>query len=164
MSEKLFEFFDAHDIAYDRVDHEAVLTADDSMQAVGDMNGVPAKNLFVRNKKARRHILISFSPEKTIDLKAFKKMIDCASNLSIASDERLKKYLGIETGAVSLLAVFNDPDDIVEVYIDKDVWKADFIRSHPLENTLTVTISKHDMEKFFEITGHNYKIMEIPVK
>ncbi|MFC1582794.1 YbaK/EbsC family protein, partial [Planctomycetota bacterium] len=77
---------------------------------------------------------------------------------------RLKQYLGIETGAVGLLAVINDPDDIVEVYIDKDLWESEYIRFHPLVNTATIKLTQKDLQRIFTLLGHNYRVMQIPTK
>jgi Ala-tRNA(Pro) deacylase len=82
--------------------------------------------------------------------------------ISFGSPERLKKHLGIEPVAVSLLAVFNDSDHKVEVFMDSDLWAADTFLFHPLVNTSTLVIEKADIQRFLEATGHALKVVEVP--
>lgn len=82
--------------------------------------------------------------------------------MSFASPDRLKQYLGIEPGAVSLLSLVNDQSHNVEVIIDQEVWTYEAMQCHPLVNTATLVIPKQDIEKFITATGHNLGLVEIP--
>jgi Ala-tRNA(Pro) deacylase len=64
---------------------------------------VQTKNLFLRGKQGRRHILLVTRCERSVDLKAFREQYG-ADHLSFASPERLAKYLGVEPGSVTVLA------------------------------------------------------------
>ena len=82
--------------------------------------------------------------------------------MSFGSAERLKKYLGVEPGAVTLLAIYNDPDHAVEVCIDKDLWESEAFNFHPLVNTATLVISRKNLGRFIEATGHEIQISDVP--
>jgi Ala-tRNA(Pro) deacylase len=62
--------------------------------------------------------------------------------ISFASPKRLKKHLGVDPGAVSLLAVYNDRAHAVEVVMDRELWMPGAFLFHPLVNTSTLVIPK----------------------
>ena len=158
---KFFEFLDTHGIAYIRHDHPAVYTVEEADQLVPDLPGAKTKNLFLRDDKGKRHFLVLVPSDKRVNLKALKKVLE-VKRISFGSPERLKKHLGIEPGAVSLLAVYNDGEHKVEVVMDRDLWAADTFLFHPLVNTSTLVIKKADIERFLEVTGHDLKVVEVP--
>jgi len=158
---ELYPLLSEHSIEYERVDHPPVFTCEDTEQLVPPMSGADAKNLLVRNKKGDRHFLVVTGYHKSVDLKALSKTLD-VTNLSFASAERLKNHLGVEPGAVSLLAVVNDSEGAVEVVLDENLWKEEVLRFHPLVNTSTLAIRREDLERILEITGHRWTTLSVP--
>jgi len=156
-----FKFLDEHGIAYVRHDHPAVYTVEEADQLVPELRGAKTKNLFLRDDKGKRHFLVLVPSDKRVNLKALKAELG-VKRISFGSPERLKKHLGIEPGAVSLLAVYNDKDHKVEVFMDSDLWAADTFLFHPLVNTSTLVIIKADIQRFLQATGHEVNIVEIP--
>lgn len=156
-----FEFLDTHDIAYIRHDHPSVYTVEEADRLVPDLPGAKTKNLFLRDDKGWRHFLVLVPSDKRVNLKALKAVLG-VKRISFGSPERLKKHLGIEPGAVSLLAVYNDGDHKVEVIMDRDLWAADTFLFHPLVNTSTLVIKKADIERFLKATGHELSVVNIP--
>ena len=152
-----------HGIAYARHDHPAVYTVEEADQLVPDLPGAKTKNLFLRDDKGKRHFLVLVPSDKRVNLKALKGVLG-VKRISFGSPERLKKHLGIEPGAVSLLAVYNDGAHKVEVVMDQDLWETDTFLFHPLVNTSTLVIKKRDIEHFMEATGHDLKIVVVPRK
>ena len=43
---------------------------------------------------------------------------------------------------------------MVELWVDAEIWQGDAFLSHPLVNTATLVLSKAELERFFELTGH----------
>ena len=84
--------------------------------------------------------------------------------MSFASPDRMKKYLGIEPGSVSILALVNDPKKTVEVFVDNELWNSETILCHPLVNTCTLAIPRDGIMQFLENTGHTLRLVEVPVK
>ena len=156
-----FKFIDEHGIAYDRHDHPAVYTVEEADQLVPDLPGAKTKNLFLRDDKGKRHFLVLVPSDKRVNLKALKGVLG-VKRISFGSPERLKKHLGIEPGAVSLLAVYNDSEHKVEVVMDQDLWESDTFLFHPLVNTSTLVIKKRDIERFLEATGHDLNVVDVP--
>ena len=158
----IYEFLDANNVSYERHDHQAVFTVEESKILSPELNGASTKNLFLRDKKGIRHFLVTVLEDKKVDLKALSYVLD-SSRLSFASPERLKKHLGIEPGSVSLLALVKDSENNVEVFIDKEIWEDEAILCHPLVNTSTLVVPHKDMKSFLEKTGHGVRLIEVPV-
>ncbi|MBS1254708.1 MAG: Prolyl-tRNA editing protein ProX [Deltaproteobacteria bacterium] len=159
----IYEFLESHNVPYERHDHPAVFTVSEAKRLSPEMEGASTKNLFLRDKKGTRHFLVSVPQDKQVDLKELSSSLG-ASRLSFASPERLKTYLGIEPGSVSILALLNDTDKEVEVFIDNELWDAETILCHPLVNTSTLAVPRDGIKHFLEKTGHSVQLVEVPVK
>jgi Ala-tRNA(Pro) deacylase len=157
----IFQFFADHNIEYERHDHPPVYTCEDVNRLVPELPGAKTKNLFVRDQKGKQHFLVSVPDEKSVDLKALASVLG-VDKLSFGSEKRLKKYLDLEPGAVTILAAMNDTDEAVEVVVDEELWKAEALLYHPLVNTSTVLISRENVARFLEITGHTPRVIKVP--
>ena len=158
---ELYEFLNSNKIKYERHDHPAVFTCEEAKQLVKIDVGADTKNLFLRDKKGQRHFLVVVGYEKSVELSKLAAHLD-TKKLSMASSERLDRFLGVSPGSVSLLALVNDTETQVELIIDQSIWKAEFVRCHPLINTSTLVLSQEDLRRFFEKTEHVAKILDIP--
>ena len=147
-------------ISYERYDHAAVFTCEEADAAVANHAAVQTKNLFLRDKRGRRHILLITNCEKAVDIRRFAEQAD-ADRLSFGSPERMMKYLGVTPGSVTVLGLINDPDNAVELFVDADVWNAEHWRCHPLVNTATLVLSRADIERFLMHTGHRARVLEL---
>jgi len=156
----LLQYLDHLSVPYEYHQHAAVFTSEQARRLVPPLKGASAKNLFLRDRKGHRHFLLSFPDDKRLDLKSLAACLGL-SGLSLASPERLQKYLGISPGAVSVLALVNDPDAYVEVLMDKDLWQAGYLQCHPLVNTATLVVSIEDIKRFITETGHKAQIVTI---
>ena len=149
------------DIDCVRVDHPAVFTVEESDRLVPAMRGARTKNLFLRDKKGRRHLLVVAVHDKRVDLKRLADVVD-AKGLSLASDERLLAHLGVTPGSVSILALANDGARAVELFVDRDVWRQDTVLAHPLVNTATLAIPREGLARFLAHTGHAPTVVDVP--
>lgn len=156
----IYALLQEHGIAYERHDHVPVFTCDEAERAVPDTPAAHTKNLFLRDKKGHRHWLLVTLCEKAVDLKQVADAIG-ADKLSLGSPDRLARHLGVTPGAVTILALVNDPAHVVELLVDKDVWGADAIRAHPLVNTATLVISQADLRRFLEHSGHAARVIPV---
>jgi Ala-tRNA(Pro) deacylase len=157
----IFRFLEENGIAYERCDHPAVFTCEEAERLVPPMEGAKTKNLFVRDKKGRRHFLVVVVYEKTVDLKSLSSLMGLSS-LTMASPDRLKRYLGVDPGSVTILAVINDTEKKVEVVFDSALWHSQSFLCHPLINTSTLAISKQGIQRFLELTGHEVIVQDVP--
>lgn len=156
-----YQFLADHNIEYERHDHPAVYTVEEAERLVPPLPGAKSKNLFLRDKKGVRHFLVVVPAQKRVNIKALPEVVG-SSRLSFGSARRLDKFLGVEPGAVTLLAIFNDPDQKVEVFIDRALWESDAFNFHPLVNTSTLVISRENLQCFIESSGHQIQIVDVP--
>lgn len=159
----IYAFLASHGIEYERHDHPPVFTCEEADRLVPPLPAAKTKNLFVRDRKGQRHFLVVVGYEKIVDLKALAEALG-VGKLGFASPARLRKYLGVDPGAVTILGVANDRNHHVEVVMDEDLWHAEAFRCHPLVNTSTLVISKGNVERFLEVTGHRLRIVRVPGK
>ncbi len=148
----LYQFLEKHQIAYHKMDHAPVYTSEQASKMVPENEGAPAKNLFLRDRKGKRHFLVMIDENKELDLNTLAADIG-SSRLSFGSPERLSDLLGIDPGAVSPLALINNQDRQVELWIDEDLWQASTIQCHPLINTATLLLKRDDLARFIQILG-----------
>lgn len=72
------------------------------------------------------------------------------------------KHLGVDPGSVTVLATINDPDNAVELIFDEVLWQEEVFQFHPLVNTSTLLVSRQNLRRFFELTGHEVRLIEVP--
>jgi len=159
----LYALLEQLEISYSRYDHTPVFTCDEAYAAIPDSPAVQTKNIFLRDKRGRRHLLLVTTCEKAVDIKRFAEQAD-ADRLSFASPERLMKHLGVEPGSVTVLGLMNDATNAVELFVDADVWHAPYWRCHPLVNTATLVLARSDVEKFLAATGHTPRVVALETR
>ena len=157
----LDHFLSGAGIRLARHEHPAVMTVEEADRLVPPLRAAKTKNLFLRDKKGLRHILVTIPSDCTVDLNALGKMIGIAG-AGFASPERLARHLGVAPGSVTLLALINDLAHAVEFYIDRALWEADAVRAHPLVNSATMVIPHADLERFLAATGHSAHVIDVP--
>lgn len=150
---KVFEMLNSLDIEYHVMNHRAVFTVDDMDDLKITQYGDVCKNLFLRDAKGERHFLVVISKDKQADLKSIQKQLGC-SRLSFASEDRLYKYLNLQKGEVSPLAIINDSESAVEIVLDNELAQKNKLGFHPNDNTATVWISYDALKKVIEKNGN----------
>ena len=158
--QRLLELLESLKIPYTRIGHPPVYTVEQARAHWHDLEGTHCKNLFLRNKKGTRHYLIILEESKSADLKQLTRFLE-EDRLSFASPERLKRYLGLEPGAVSPFGLMNDRQGEVAVLIDQDLDGASRIYFHPNVNTATIGLSFEDFERFLSHSGHAIRFFRV---
>ncbi len=151
-SGQLLAHLDSLDIQSSTITHEALRTVEDAKRMRIDLPGAHTKNLFLRNKKGHMWLLTCLE-DRALDLKALAEEIG-ARRLSFGSTTRLMNYLGVIPGAVSPFAVVNDKTNAVTVVLDAALRERSPLNLHPLDNTMTTTLSCADLVRFLEDTKH----------
>jgi Ala-tRNA(Pro) deacylase len=157
----IYELLGKHQIEYERHDHPPVFTVEDVKRLIPDLPGAKTKNLFICDNRGKRHFLVITKDDKRLDMKKLPQAFG-TGRLRFASPKRLKKYLGIEPGSVSLIAVVNDTEKQVEVIMDSDIWAGEFFQFHPLVNTSTLVMSRKNVQRLLDATGHTVKVLGVP--
>lgn len=157
---KIYNILNKLNIEYNVVEHEAVYTAEQLVILNHITKGCQCKNLFLRNAKGNKYYLIVVRGDKHVDLNSLKEKIG-SSRLSFASPERLYNVLKLLPGSVNPFSLVNDTEKKVELYIDEDVIKEEYLNFHPNINTKTVNISKEGFKKFLEYLKYPLQIIEV---
>lgn len=158
--EKILSRLDELNIKYELTEHKALFSMDEYDETGINDNDEICKNLFLRDYKGNRHMLVVLRGSKNADLVLIRGEIN-SSRLSFASDERMKKHLNVTTGSVSPLGIINDENDAVEVYFDRDLKDAVRLGFHPNDNTATVFMSFADVNRYIESTGHRVSFINV---
>jgi len=159
----VYQFLADHRIEYRRHDHPAVFTVADVERLVTPLPAAKTKNLFLRDKKGKRHFLVVVPAQKRVDIKALGAAMG-AGRLSFGSPDRLKRYLGVDPGSVSILALIRDSGHAVEVVFDKILELEKAFQFHPLINTSTLVISRDNLRRFLEVAGYEIRSLDVPAQ
>ncbi|NLM76034.1 MAG: prolyl-tRNA synthetase associated domain-containing protein [Clostridiaceae bacterium] len=158
--QKVLNKLDELDISYEIIRHKAVYTIEEMDELKELENYEIVKNLFLRDDKGKEHYLVVLMKDKRADLRNLRAQIE-SRHLSFASEKRLEKYLGLETGAVSPLGIINDSEAHVKVIFDKDLVGKENIGVHPNDNTATVILSFDDLVKVIEDNGNKVMYVDL---
>lgn len=147
-------------ISYEQVEHAPAFTMDEYNAQGFNPNDEICKNLFLRDYKGKRHMLVVLKGSKHADLRLIQAEVE-SSKLSFASDERLKKYLDVQKGSVSPFGLLFDTSAAVEVYFDEDLQNAPRLGFHPNDNTATVFLPFSEVRRYIESTGHTLRFLRV---
>ena len=158
---RTYDFLDSLSIPYQRTDHERA----DNMEACNEIDAVLGviicKNLFLCNRQKTKFYLLMMPGDKKFKTKELSSQINSA-RLSFADEEAMLKYLDIEPGAVSIMGLMNDKDHTVQLLIDEDVLKDEYLGCHPCVCTSSLKLRTADVtEKFLPAVGHEYMTVHL---
>lgn len=154
---RTYDLLDALGIEYWRCDHawmnadtmEACREIDDCLQAT------VCKNLFLCNRQKTSFYLLLMPGEKPFKTKEVSGQLGIA-RLSFASPEDIEKYLDVTPGSVSVMGLVNDPENRVQLLMDEELTKGEFLGCHPCINTSSLKLRTVDlMEKFLPEVHHS---------
>ena len=118
-----------------RVDHDHADTIE-ACEAVEQVLGEKiCKNLFLCNRQKTQFYLLMLEGEKVFKTKDLSKQLGVA-RLSFADPADMEKYLDITPGSVSVLGLMNDPDNAVQLVIDRPIAESAIHRLPPLHQLL----------------------------
>lgn len=148
-------------IEFQRVDHEAVPTME-ACRGIDQALGIEmCKNLFLTNAQKTKFYLLLMPGDKKFKTKDLSKQIQSA-RLSFAGEEYMKEYLDILPGAVSIMGLMNDTGHSVQLLIDRDIAREEYLGCHPCVNTSSIRVAMKDVfEKVLPYTGHTYQLVEL---
>ena len=145
---RTYDFLDSLGISYQRTDHERA----DNMEACNAIDAVLGviicKNLFLCNRQKTAFYLLMMPGDKKFRTKELSGQIGSA-RLSFADPEDMLKYLDIEPGAVSIMGLMNDRGHAVQLLVDEDVLKDEYIGCHPCVCTSSLKIRTEDILRIF---------------
>ena len=158
---RVYDYLDGLGIEYQRTDHEAAGTMElcNAIDAV--LGVVICKNLFLCNRQKTAYYLLMMPGDKKFKTKELSAQINSA-RLSFADAADMLKYLDIEPGAVSIMGLMNDTDHCVQLLVDEDVLKDEYVGCHPCVNTSSLKLRTEDVfGKFLTAVGHTMKTVHL---
>jgi Ala-tRNA(Pro) deacylase len=155
----LFAFLDRLAIAHTTVTHAPLFTVEQSQALRGTIPGGHTKNLFLKDK--RDAVFLVVAPEQgSVDLKTLHHKLG-AGRFSFGSADLMLELLGVTPGAVTAFGVINDKSARVNVVLDAGLMQNAILNCHPLVNTMTTSIPREGLLRFFEATGHTPRIAPV---
>ena len=158
--DELFAYLDSLGIAHKTVTHPPLFTVEDGRTGRGAVPGAHTKNLFVRDKKGTPFLVVALE-DAVLPLKSLHRMLGASGRFSFGSAELMRELLGVEPGSVTPFAAINDKAGRVTVVLDAAMMAHEVLNFHPLVNTGTTTISRNDLVRFLEATGHKPRIVAV---
>ena len=131
---RVYDLLDSLGIEYERTDHERT----DTMEACNEIDAILqvtiCKNLFLCNRQKTNFYLLMMPGDKPFKTKELSSQINSA-RLSFASPEDMERLLDITPGSVSIMGLMNDKENAVQLLVDEDVLKGEYLGCHPCINT-----------------------------
>ncbi len=158
---RVYDLLDSLGIKYDRADHSPAMTMEDC-KAVDEVLGVVmCKNLFLCNRQKTSFYLLLIPGDKPFRTKEFSAALGI-SRVSFADEGDMERLLGLLPGAVTVMGLMNDAGCDVQLVIDRDVVKSEYIGCHPCVNTSSIKVSTADvLEKFLPAVNHSPVYVEL---
>lgn len=158
---RVYDLLDSLGIEYSRADHDAAMTMEDCAEIDTILDVMMCKNLFLCNRQKTSFYLLLIPGDKPFRTKEFSSALGI-SRVSFADEEHMEDLLGLSPGAVTVLGLMNDTDGDVQLVIDRDVVKGEFIGCHPCVNTSSIKIKTNDiLEKFLPSVKHSPIYVEL---
>ena len=159
---RVYDFLDNLGIDYQRVDHEEAMTMEVCAAIDEALKATICKNLLLCNRQGTAFYLLMLPGNKVFKTSVLSKQI-VSSRLSFASAEAMEQYLDITPGSVSVLGLMNDKENHVQLLMDHDVVKGEYIGCHPCINTSSLKLKTTDLlEKILTAMGHTPTFVELP--
>lgn len=140
--------------------HQAVFTCEQANALLLTIPGAKTKNLFLKDKKGKRHFLLIVKDNLEVNLKVLAERLK-VNSLSFASEQRLANFLDSEGGRVSLLDIFKDKQNLVELVIDHGIFEMESIQCHPYSNEATWVIDTQDIKRLLSHHRREYQLINV---
>lgn len=156
---RVYDLLDRLGVSYQRVDHEPAMTMEVCAAIDVALEATICKNLLLCNRQCTAFYLLMIPGDKVFKTKDLSKQIG-SSRLSFAAPEYMEKYLDITPGSVSVLGLMNDTGHDVQLLIDEDVLKGEYVGCHPCINTSSLRLRTEDlMQKILPAMDHEARIV-----
>ena len=158
---RVYDLLDSLNISYQRIDHEAAMTMEACAAVDEALEATICKNLLLCNRQHTAFYLLLLPGDKVFKTSVLSKQIG-SSRLSFAGAEYMEEYLDITPGSLSILGLMNDRDRHVELLIDEDVLKGEYIGCHPCINTSSLRLKTADLvERIIPAMGHAPRLVTL---
>lgn len=158
---RVYDLLDSLGVRYQRIDHEPAMTMEACAEIDRVLDATICKNLLLCNRQCTNFYLLMLPGEKSFKTSVFSKQIG-SSRLSFSDPQYMEEFLDITPGSLSVMGLMNDKDHHVELMMDEDILKGEYIGFHPCINTSSLRLKTADlMEKVIPAMGHEPRIVAI---
>lgn len=158
---RVYDLLDSLNVSYQRIDHEAAMTMEACAAIDEALEATICKNLLLCNRQNTAFYLLMIPGDKHFKTSELSKQIG-SSRLSFAAPEYMERYLDITPGSVSIMGLMNDKENHVQLLIDEDVLRGEYIGCHPCINTSSLRLRTEDlMRKIIPTMGHAPRLVNL---
>ena len=158
---RTYDVLDALGIEYARLDHAAAENMELCRRIEHELGARICKNLFLCNRQGTVFYLLMMPGDKPFRTKELSAQIGSA-RLSFAPPEKMEQYLDSHPGAVSVMGLMNDREGNVQLLIDEDVLKEEWLGCHPCVNTSSLRMRVKDVvERFLPAVHHDFRTVRL---
>ena len=159
---RVYDLLDSLGISFERVDHAPAMTMEVCAAIDEVLEATICKNLLLCNRQGTAFYLLMLPGNKVFKTSVLSKQIG-SSRLSFASAEAMEQFLDITPGSLSILGLMNDKESRVQLLIDEDVLKSEYVGCHPCINTSSLRFLTSDLiKKILPAMGHEPTYVELP--
>ena len=152
---------DSLGIEYQRIDHEPAMTMEACAAVDEALGGGICKNLLLCNRQCTDFFLLLLPGDKIFKTSILSKEIG-SSRLSFADGSYMEHFLNITPGSLSVLGLMNDKENRVQLLIDEELLKDEYIGFHPCINTSSLKVKTADlMERIIPAMGHAPRLVTL---
>ena len=158
---RVYDLLDSLEIEYSRTDHAPATTMEVCSVIDSVLDVLICKNLFLCNRQKTSFYLLMMPGDKPFKTKDLSAQLGI-SRLSFAEEEYMIKLLDLYPGSVSVMGLMNDKENRVQLLIDEDVLKNEYIGCHPCMNTSSIKFKTSElMEKILPAVNHEAIIVKL---
>jgi len=151
---RVYDLLDKINVEYERIDHAPAMTMEACEEIDKVLCATTCKNLLLCNRQETDFYLLLMPGDKPFKTKDLSAQIGSA-RLSFAKPEYMESFLDITPGSLSIMGLMNDKEMRVELLIDTDVLKGEYIGFHPCINTSSLRVKTADLtQKIIPALGH----------
>ena len=158
---RVYDLLDELHIDFQRIDHEVAMTMEACEEIDKALHATICKNLFLCNRQETAFYLLMMPGDKKFKTKELSKQLGVA-RLSFARESFMEELLDITPGSVSVMGLMNDRNKKVQLVMDEDVLKGEYIGCHPCINTSSLRIRTEDILKIIiPAMGHEPVVVSL---
>ena len=152
---KVYDLLDSLGISYQRIDHEAAYTMEACEAIDRVLEATICKNLFLCNRQKTNYYLLMIPGDKVFKTKELSHQIGSA-RLSFGTPEAMEEMLDVTPGSATIMGLMNDSDQKVQLLVDEDVLKGEYLGCHPCVSTSSLKLKTEDVfGTFLKAVGHD---------
>lgn len=158
---RVYDLLDELGLEYERLDHNPAMTMEVCREINESLGAVICKNLFLCNRQKTQFYLLMMPDNKPFKTKELSTQIGSA-RLSFADAAAMEKYLDITPGSVSVMGLMNDTGGHVQLLVDEDLLKEEYVGCHPCINTSSLRLRTQDVfGPFLQHIGHTLTVVHL---